>query len=282
MARGISHWSRWLFSLAMPALATLPVTATAATAVPTIRLASSSTATAFARDALLPLKQERKLEVTITTAGSETDLDEVRAGRADAALVSRPLTPEEAVAFRATVLGTDRLLLIVNERNPLNVIDEKTVRGIFQRQLSDWRQIGAGNTGTIVPVTRSPTHGTRTLFDNRFAIGRIVPTGIVELASNLATVLYIGADPQAIGYVSAGTFDDARQRGLRIKAVLLKDAPPDKENCPGNGHLLCRPISLVRLQGRATPAYQTLESFLTSPAGQALQEQHGLSPVPRP
>lgn len=271
-------WSRRCFLFALPALlATSP--SFAASRPETIRLVSSATTTPFARDALTPLKQDRKLDVTLASMGSEASLDEVRAGRADAALISRVLSDAEARIFHADTLASDSLLLIVNERNPLNVVNEASVRGIFQRQLSDWQQIGAGNTGAIVPVTRGAAYATRTVFDARFGIGRIVPTGIVELASNLATVLYVGADPQAIGYVSAVAFDDARRRGLRIKSVTLNDAKPDSNACPGSGYLLCRPISLVRLQGKASRDYQRLEAYLFSTQGHALLEQHGFTPA---
>lgn len=278
MALRSLHWSRWLLLFAMPVLAAMPATSNAAGRTPTIRLVSSSTATAFARDVVPLLKEERLLNVSLTSIGSETALDEVGAGRADAALIARPLTSEEMRKFQARQLGKDRLLLIVNERNALNVIDESTVRSIYRRQFSDWRQIGAGNSGPIVPVTRGAAHGTRTLFDTHFSIGRIVPTGVVELASNLSTVLYVGADPQAIGYASAGSVEDARRRGLRIKSVTVLTPPAEEDICPGAGYLLCRPINLVRLQGTPTRAYEIFESFLLAPRGQALMEQHGFSP----
>lgn len=262
----------------MPALATMSATSIAAGHTPTVRLVSSSTATAFARDVVPLLKEEKRITVSLTSIGSEAALDEVAAGRADAALISRPLTPEETRKFQARQLGMDSLLLIVNERNALNSIDESTIRGIYRRQLSDWRQLGAGNAGPIVPVTRGASHGTRTLFDAHFSIGRIVPTGVVELASNLATVLYVGADPQAIGYASASSFEDARRRGLRIKSVTVLTPPSEADICPGTGYLLCRPINLVRRQGMTTRTYEVFEAFLFGTRGQALMEQHGFSP----
>lgn len=278
MAPHSLHWSRWLLLLAMPLLATMPVPSLAAERVQEIRLVSSPTMLAFARDITPLLKQEKRVNISLSSVGSEAALDEVAAGRVDAALISRALTEKETHKFHARQLGKDRLLLIVNERNPIHTIDESTVRGIFKRQLSDWRQIGAGNVGPVVPVTRGAAHGTRTLFDTHFSIGRIVPTGIVELDSNLATVLYVGADPQAIGFASTGSFDDARRRGLRIKSVTVITPPSEDETCPGAGYLLCRPLNLVRLQGSPTRTHQIVEAFLLGPQGQALMEQHGFSP----
>ncbi|MDQ5941203.1 MAG: phosphate transport system substrate-binding protein [Pseudomonadota bacterium] len=295
MARSALHWAHWRALIIAPVLATLPVAAspaapaastTAAKSPPpaatTLRLASSATASAFARNILVPLKQGHALEINLSTTGSETALEDVRAGRADAALVSRKLTAAEEVEFRTLPLALDSLLLIVNERNPLERADAALIRGIFSRQIADWRQVGAGNSGAIVPVTRRPTYGTRTLFDNTFGVGRIIPTGIVELASNLATVLYVGADPQAIGYVSAAAFDDALQHGLRIKALKLNGLSPSAAGCRQTDYPLCRPISLIRKQGKAARGHERLESFLLSDEGQTLLEQNGFAPMKKP
>lgn len=280
MAPHSLQWSRWLLLFALPLLAAMPVPSRAAERVQDIRLVSSSTTLAFARDVAPLLKQEKRVNISLSSIGSEAALDEVSAGRVDAALISRALTEKEMHKFHSRQVGKDQLLLIANERNPLNTVDESTVRGIFKRQLSDWRQIGAGNVGPIVPVTRGSAHGTRAIFDSHFAIGRIVPTGIVELDSNLATVLYVGADPQAIGFASAGSFEDARRRGLRIKSVTVLTPPSENDICPGAGYLLCRPLNLVRLLGAPTRPQQILEAFLLGPQGQALMEQHGFSPPP--
>lgn len=280
----MAHWRTLIIA---PVLAALAITASSAapSAPPPavkLRLAISSTASAFARDAAPPLQNERALELNLSVAGSETALENVRAGRVDAALISRKLTADEEKEFLALPLAQDSLLLIVNERNPLDQANDALVRGIFSRQISDWAQLGAGNRGAIVPVTRRPTHGTRTLFDNTFGVGRIIPTGIVELASNLATVLYVGADPQAIGYVSAAAFDDARQHGLRIKALKLNGLSPGPEGCRQADYPLCRPISLVRRQGPAPRGYDRLEGYLVGSEGQSLFERHGFAPMKRP
>lgn len=273
--------TRWINALALLALLVAPWTASANTGSPAIRLISSATTVPFVHDLLPLLKAQHPLSLSLATAGSETAIDDVIGGRADAALISRPLTDDEARSLHATTIAVDALLLVANERNPLTTLDEQTVRSIFRRQISDWAQLspGPGISGAIVPVTRGASHATRTLFDARFAIGRLVPTGIVELSSGLASVLYIGADPLAIGYMSAGTFEDARRHGLRIKLVPLTGAAPPKDDCPGAGHLLCRPLSLVYRHRAPSRGVRALESFLRGPDARALLELHGFVPV---
>lgn len=276
---------RWLASVILFALANAAGAAPAQTAKSTppvtFDLATSVTTTPFARN-LASALQEQRLHLRLQNVGSERAIDEVRAGNVDAALISRALTSDEARDFQATTLAMDSLLVIVNERNPLENADRALIRRIFSREFGDWRQVGAGGSGTIVPVTRRPSDGTRTVFDNAFGIGRVIPTGIVELASNLAAVLYIAADPQAIGYVSAETYDDALRRGLHLRAVKLDGMAPAAAACKPDSYPLCRPIVLIRRPGKAPAGHAQIEQFLHSPEGRALLEQYGFAPVSVP
>lgn len=273
----VLHGFRWLCLLVLPVLAMLPATATALDFV----LAGSTTAQGLASDLAAQLRQTAGMALTLEMHGSESGIEAVRAGRADAAIVSRPLTASERRQLNATPFAMDRLVLIVNERNRMSSISAATVRDIFSRSVSDWTQVRTGDIGAIVPVTRRATHSTRTRFDQIFGIGRVVPTGIVELGSNLATVLYVGADPQAIGYVSAGAYDDARRRGLRIKALPLSDMA-GAESCADDHSGLCRPLSLVRRQGAMPRGFASVRDALLGTSGRALIERQGFLPVAAP
>lgn len=257
--------------------------AAAPSAKPTveIRLAGSPTTIAMARELVPMLRTQPGSSIRVLPAGSEKAIEDIKAGRLDAALIARSLTPEETRNLHAVSLASDSLLLIVNERNPITDVDQATVRRIFSREVSEWKQIGIIGNGTIVPVTRRASDGTRTTFDNAFGIGRVIPTGIVELATNLAAVLYIAADPQAIGYVSAEAYEDARRRGLRIRALRLDGQLPDASSCLKVGYPLCRPIIFLRPNGKPAREVEQMELFLRSAEGRALIERSGFAGVPQ-
>lgn len=243
-----------------------------------LRLTSAATLAPLAAE-LLEAVRKNGGSITLSVAGSEVALEQLGAGQTDLALVSRPLSAQEARRFESRIIGHDSLLLVVHERNPLTRIDEAQLRAIFSRQLTDWSQIGAGNSGAIVPVTRGQASGTRRVLDSAFGIGRIVPAGIVELNSNLATVLYVAADPQAIGYVSAGAYQHARQRGLGIKALPLGGITPSAQFCVDGHYPLCRPLLLVKR--RQTPATREL-ALLETALDRDLVERHGFAPPAPP
>ena len=92
----------------------------------------------------------------------------------------------------------------------------------------------------------------------------MIPTGIVELATNLAAVLYVAADPQAIGYVSADAYEDARRRGLRIRALRLDGQLPGAKECRKLSYPLCRLIVFVRPIGKPAGDVEQMERFLRS------------------
>lgn len=272
---------RWLALLLLSAL----TAATAAAPVEErggLRLAASPTLASLAAEVVETVhRQGGRLALGI--AGSEVALEQLTAGRVDAALVARPLSEAESRLLDGRVVGHDSLLLVVHERNPLDKIDAATVRAIFAREVTDWNQIGAGNGGAIVPVTRGPGNGTRTVLDSAFGVGRAVSAGIVELNSNLAVVLYVTADPQAIGYVSAGAYERARQRGLGIKAVRLGGFTPSAQFCVGSHYPLCRPLLLVKRRSTAPTRTQALlEGALGGPLGDDLFVRHGFAPAAAP
>lgn len=243
-----------------------------------LRLVASATLAPLAAEVAATV-QRKGGGIALSVAGSEIALEQLTAGQADVALIARPLSEAETRRLDGRIVGHDSLLMVVHERNPLEQIDEARIRAIFSRQLSDWSQIGAGNSGAIVPVTRGLGSGTRTVLDTTFGIGRVVPAGIVELGTNLAVVLYVAADPQAIGYVSSGAYERARQRGVGIKALRLGGFTPSAQFCVGSHYPLCRPLLLVkRRHAPATRDQALLESALGGPLGEDLFVRHGFAP----
>ncbi len=272
--------SRWLGLFVLSALTSLSGAGTAAAAAPDeLRVMAATSLAPLAGELETALRRQGG-RIRLTIAGGEAALTAVADGEAEAALLTRALDDNEATRFVGRIVGHDSLLLVVHERNPLDDISEAQVRAIFSREFSDWQQIGAGNAGAIVPVRRGLASATRRLFDRAFGIGNVMPVGAVELASNLATVLYVAADPQAIGYVSAGAYAQARQRGLRIKALRMAGQAPDARTCAdGSAYRLCRPLLLV--VRKETPARRTaaLAAMLTGPLGEDLLIRHGFAPA---
>jgi phosphate transport system substrate-binding protein len=273
MALRALHWLGFL--AATPVL--LSATAAAQSMAPTgtLRIAAAATLAPLAGEVAATLRQSGR-RIALDIARGEKPLAALADGEADAALVARPLDADESRRYDSRLIGHDSLLLVVHERNPLDRIDTAGARAIFARELSDWQQVGAGNSGAIVPVTRAPGSDTRRVLDRAFGIGEVNPAGSIEVGSNLAAALYVAADPQAIGYLSAGAYEEARLRGLRLKALRLDGMTPTTRFCTSGNYDLCRPLLLVRRKGVGG----FVEAALAGAAGDELLSRHGFAPAP--
>lgn len=228
---------------------------------------------------LVDLLQPQGVRVVLAPARGDRPLDALAAGQADLALVARSLTSEESARFAAQRFGVDRLLLAVHERNPLNALDRARVRAIFARETTDWQQIGAGGSGAIVPVVRAQGSDTRRTVDAFLDIGEVMPAGMIEVGSGLAAALYLAADPQAIGYLSAAVLERAQHQGLRLKILPSGTAAGEDGDCTHAQTIRpCRPLLLVRPRSGAARG-AAVEAALTGGDGAALLARHGFLPA---
>lgn len=282
---------RWLGALILVSLnmlASMPVAGNEKNIPPDeapasmLRIAVATTLLPLSNDLLSAPGAASKRFRFISSRG-EQPLEALTRGEADVALLARQIDMDEAKRFNARVFGCDKLLFVVHERNPLERISMATMRAILGREVSDWQQIGAGNTGAIVPVIRAPGSDTRRFVDTALGLGEVMPAGMVEVGSNLAAALYIAADPQAIGYLSSGAYEQARQRGLRMKALTLEATsaatPPGTNTSFPENDRMCRPLLFVQPRETAMRNGALLHAILSSDAGKALLLRHGFIPA---
>ncbi|MCP5268188.1 MAG: substrate-binding domain-containing protein [Zoogloeaceae bacterium] len=273
----VLHWPARLAFVLIPALVAVCTNSHADEPRQTLHLLSSTSTAALGHSLQKAERENLRLNISNRALSGEAALQKLAASQGDAALIARPLDAREKQRFQATPLAQDKLLLIVNARNRLERVDTTLTSKIFSRFFSDWSQVNAGDSGVIVPVTRRETQGMRLFFDQQFGIGRVIPTGMVELASDLAVVLYIAADPQAIGYTSAESFAEGRRRGLQIRALELDGIHPEAIDCRQANYPLCRTISLVRRVGTPPEGFEQLKHYLLAGEGQTLLKMHGFS-----
>ena len=268
------HWCARLLGVVLALLASL----NAAAAPPTLELAGSTTLAPAVRAAAATLKESRGISYRVRTGGSEDALRDLAAGRIDVAMVSRPLRSHEKRDFQSIEVARDNIAIIVNARNPADRVSSELLRSIFSRGRAIWPDAG-GPPGAIVPVVRGADHATRTVFDETIGTGNLVPTGVIELNSNAAMVMYVAADPQAIGYASTGAAADAQRRGLTIRTMLVDGASPEAMD---GRYPLSRPLLLVvRNDGKKRREFDVLVDYLKGGAGQALLSSYGFAPRSR-
>lgn len=245
-----------------------------------LNVAGSSATLHALKEAAVYFSQDADIVVRVAGGGSDAGINAVRSGAADIALSVRPLNADESRSLRARLLAIDGLALIVNERNPLAALSARQVHDLFEGRVDRWRDLGAATAlGTPIPVLRAPSRTARLQFDEHFGIAPLLPSNSVELGSDLAVLLYVSSDPQAIGYVSIAMLSEGRQHGLKIKGLRLDGIEPTARGCAERRYPLCRPLFLITRSAARGEAKQFAD-FLLSPSGRALLEQHGFAAPP--
>lgn len=233
-----------------------------------------------ARESAENLGRDAAIAVRTQGGGSDAGVQAVLAGSADIGLVARSLTADEARRLVAVVVGFDGIAVAVNERNPLAGLSHAQVHALFTGRVSDWRELNGGAfAGAVIPVIRAPGRAERQLFDQHFRIGMLLPTHAVELGTNLASLLYLSSDPQAVGYVSMGALAEGRRRGLKVKSLAIDGVPAANQSCRDARYPLCRPLLLVTRNRPGKEAQRFIE-FMSSPTGRTIIEQHGFLRAP--
>ena len=270
----MSHFLRIAFALA--------VTAWAGNVLAGLRVAGSSSLQPVVKEAAERFKRDAGIDVDVQGGDSEEGIRALLKSAADIAMVSRGLNPEEAGQLNAVVIGFDGIAIAVNERNPVSALTHEQIHALFTGRIAQWREIKkTAPDSSAIPVIRAPGRAARQTFDQHFMIGGVLPTFAVELGTNLASLLYLSSDPQAIGYVSIGALEEGRRRGLKVKSIALDGIEPSIAACVDGRYPLCRPLILLTKRDPRKEVKRFVELML-SPLGRSIVEHHGFMPPPEP
>jgi len=155
-------------------LATLMVASLAAApahAAVTIRMSGEPVTQALVSDLAYFYRYQtgRTARFELTGGGSSAGISDTVRGISDAALVSRPLSPQDPAGLTLTPLAISAICLVSNRANPVPALSRAQVQDIVAARVSSWAQIpGARSAGPIVPVDLGPTSGSGRVFENVF------------------------------------------------------------------------------------------------------------------
>lgn len=116
------------------------------------------------------------IAIDCNATGSHTGIPALAEGRADIAMLSRPITPAEEDVMRSAqfknmrttqheqTVALDGLLVIVSPRNQTTALPLSQIARIFSGEISDWSQLGSP-AGKIDLYARDSDSGTRDTFN---------------------------------------------------------------------------------------------------------------------
>lgn len=181
-------------------------TAPAKTTTPPVITMSGSTSVAplAAKLAKRYLKQyPGRVKFKLAQGGSDVGIADVAKGRVSIGNSSRDAKPSDPPGLNFYKIARDAICVVTNPGNPLGDASQATIQNIFSGKVRDWSQVpGAGISGPIDIVVRTPASGTQDAFQKLFMGSAQIASSAAQKASNGLVQQAVKDDKQAIGYVS--------------------------------------------------------------------------------
>jgi glucose/mannose transport system substrate-binding protein len=204
-------------------------------------------------EAALPNDAGGPVTFEIQAHGSKTAFADLAAGRADIAMSSRQIKPEEAQQCASAglgnllspgcenVLGMDAVVVLVNKSNPLDFITKQQLADVFAGKISDWSQIG-GSPGPIYLYAPDDNSGTFDTFKSIVLSARTLSSRTSRYEDMTKLSDAVAADTNGIGI--AGRSFVRNTKVLAIAEAGRKPLLPDTFSVATGDYPLSRRLYL--------------------------------------
>ena len=222
-------------------------------------------------------------KIQVTGGGSGTGIAALINGTTEVANASRSMKDAEKKKLRdrygnlpaETSVAKDGVAFYVNETNPVQQLTMEQLRGIYEGEIENWKDVG-GPDAPIVVYSRENSSGTyvfvkEVVLDN----GDYTPRA-QTLPGTAAVVNAVSREKHGIGYGGG-----AYAKGVKELKVVGKDGQghlPTAENVKSGKYPLARDLYMYT---RSKPSGEVKEfiDFCLSPEGQAIVTKVGYFPV---
>lgn len=213
---------------------------------------------------------DANLAIEIAAEGSATGTASVIDGTADIGMLSRELRRFEIEQAKARgrrlegiPVARDALVVIVNERNPLQSISSHELAAIFNGDIDNWAAL-SDESGRISIYTRNTSSGTYRSFRRLALQPRDYSKDILKMAGNEQIAHEVANNTHAIGYVGLAYAKKPGIRTLPIDGLLPLDAD----------YPLTRPLYFLIDKSKQDQALRDrFIDFALSPMGQGLAKR---------
>ncbi len=264
------------------------VAASLAAAPGPLRVNGSTTVNPVVVEAADLLRAERGLAIQIDTqGGSSGGMAALGEGRAEVAMISRPLGAEDQAHypkahFSATKIGLDGVALVVSSdvwKGGVRSLTKAQVKGLYEGTVKNWKEVG-GPDRRVVFFNKEAGRGTWEVFA-RWLYGDPKAAPLVtlpEVGSNEEGRSKVSATPGSISQLSAAWADGKRVFAVGIRQDGGGVLTPTPAAILNGTYPLSRPLLMVTI-GPPQGTAKALIDLLVSPRGQALVKKNGYEPA---
>ena len=184
------------------------------------------------------------------------------------------------------IIGGEAMAVIVNPANTVTSLTPDQIRGLFSRQIKDWRFVAAktaeGNGTARVECfgERLNTPAAQLFIDTVMPSSKIVGVKYRKTAGGV--IASVAMDSGGVGFANAAMIDPA-DKAVRIVPIGLqeKSVLPTEETIINGQYPFSRKLYLF-VKPNAPEAVKTIVKFILSPQAVEGFKANGYFPVPQP
>jgi phosphate transport system substrate-binding protein len=154
--------------------------------------------------------QNKWYNIQVAGGGSVTGISELKKGKTDIAMSSRPLKlgeklyfQEEHAPYGEKIIAYDALAIIVNNKNILSQLTLEQIRHIYTGKIKNWKEIG-GDDLPVILYSREPSSGTYDFFNEFFLNYEQLDSNVIKVPNTEELSRKVMQNKGAIGYIGLG------------------------------------------------------------------------------
>ena len=225
-------------------------------------------------NSLSEIFMEKHPDILVTSqfTGSSAGIEAVANNIVDIGNSSRELKKDELEkGVVENIVALDAIAVITHPNNPVSNLTKEQLKGIYNRTIKNWKELGGEDMGIVV-IGRESGSGTRSTFEN-FIDLKDKAKYSQEIDSTGAVVGKVENTKGSIGYVSLDVLHNSKAKILKIDGF-----EPTEENVKNDNYMLYRPF-IMATKGDISmqkPEIQEVFNFLKSEEGKSLITKIGL------
>ncbi len=233
------------------------------------------------------MKVHPDVNISVTGGGSGTGIAALLNGSTDMCMASRKIKGKEikfaekkGITPTEFVVARDGISVVVNPKNPVNVLSINQIGAIYTGEYTNWNQVG-GPDKKVVVLSRESSSGTYVFFQEHVLKKQDYTPKARLMPANASIVQSVSDDQWTIGYVGLGYALGAKGKiktlGVKAADSLMAVYPSEKTVSSGK-YAIARPLQFYT-NGEPNDLIQSFLDFADSKVGQEIVRKTGFVPT---
>jgi phosphate transport system substrate-binding protein len=217
------------------------------------------------------MEKHPNVKINVQGGGSGLGIRTTQQGIVDIGTSSKQLKDDEKEGLQEFVIGTDGIVIALNNENNITDLSTEQLKDIFSGKITNWEEVG-GADAPIHVIVRESGSGTLSSFQSLvMEKTNIIKDAIVQ-SSTEAVKQAVKQDPYAIGFVSFSHMSSD------VKAIEINGITPSETTIADGSYPLQVPF-LFLTKGTPTGVTKDFIDWVFSPEGQAIIRDEKVVPA---